>query len=120
MARIVIADDAMIMRRNLRLILEKDGHEIVGEARNGDEAYESYGRYKPDLVTMDITMPVMDGLAAVKKIMEKYPDAKVVVISAQGNKYSVLEAVMNGAASFIVKPIDPKKVISVVNKVLGI
>ena len=120
MARIMIADDAMIMRRNLGLILEKAGHEIVAEASNGDEAYEGYGKYQPDLVTMDITMPVMDGLAAVKKIISSYPNAKIIVISAQGNKYSVMEAIMNGAASFIVKPIDSKKVIKVVNKVLNI
>lgn len=120
MARIMIADDAMIMRRNLGLILEKAGHEIVAEANNGDEAYEGYGKYQPDLVTMDITMPVMDGLAAVKKIISSYPNAKIIVISAQGNKYSVMEAIMNGAASFIVKPIDSKKVIKVVNKVLNI
>lgn len=120
MARILIADDAMIMRRNIGLILEKAGHEIVAEASNGDEAYEGYGKYQPDLVTMDITMPVMDGLAAVKKIISSYPNAKIVVISAQGNKYSVMEAIMNGAASFIVKPIDSKKVINVVNKVLNI
>ena len=120
MARIMIADDAMIMRRNIGLILEKAGHEIVAEASNGDEAYEGYGKYQPDLVTMDITMPVMDGLAAVKKIISSYPNAKIIVISAQGNKYSVMEAIMNGAASFIVKPIDSKKVIKVVNKVLNI
>lgn len=120
MARIMIADDAMIMRRNLGLILEKAGHEIVAEASNGDEAYEGYGKYQPDLVTMDITMPVMDGLAAVKKIISSYPNAKIIVISAQGNKYFVMEAIMNGAASFIVKPIDSKKVIKVVNKVLNI
>ena len=86
MARIMIADDAMIMRRNLGLILEKAGHEIVAEASNGDEAYEGYGKYQPDLVTMDITMPVMDGLAAVKKIISSYPRGEVIVISAQGNK----------------------------------
>ncbi len=120
MARIMVADDAMIMRRNIGLILQKAGHEIVGEACNGDEAYEGYAKHKPDLVTMDITMPVMDGIAALKKIKGDYPEAKIVVISAQGNKYSVLEAVKEGAAGFLVKPIDDKKVISVVNKALNI
>lgn len=120
MARIMIADDAMIMRRNLKLILEKGGHEIVAEASNGDEAYEGYEIHQPDLVTMDITMPFMDGLEAVKKIIGNYPDAKIIVVSTQGNKSSVLEAVRNGAVNFIVKPIEASKVINVVNQVLDI
>lgn len=120
MARILIVDDSKIVRRNLNTILSNAGHEIIAEAENGIQAYHEYGKHKPDLVTMDITMPLMDGVRAVKKIITADPDAKIIMVSAIDQKNMVMTAIKTGAKHYILKPFDPVKVIAAVNAVLGI
>ncbi len=110
MSKIMIVDDAAFMRATLKDILEKAGHEVVYEAKNGKDAIKNYKRIQPDIVTMDITMPEMDGLNALKKILEIDPDAKVIMITAVGVQTNVLEAVKMGAKDFIVKPFQPERV----------
>ena len=119
MSRILVVDDSAIARRNLMTILTKAGHNIVSEADNGMQGYREYTMHKPDLVTMDITMPIMDGVAAVQKIVGDFPDAKIIVISAIDQKPMVMKAVAAGAKHYILKPFLPEKVIAAVNLVLG-
>ena len=119
MSRILVVDDSAIARRNLKTILIKAGHNIVSEADNGMQACREYSMHQPDLVTMDITMPIMDGVAAVKKIIGDFPDAKIIVISAIDQKAMVMKAVEAGARHYIIKPFMPEKVIAAVNLVLG-
>ncbi len=116
--RILIVDDAIFMRMKLKDILEKGGFEIVGEAQNGMEAIEKYKAERPDLVTMDITMPEMDGVTALKGIMAVDPNAKVIMCSAMGQQSMVMEAIQSGALDFIVKPFDNERVLKSLNKVL--
>lgn len=118
MARVLVVDDAVFMRRMLRDILTKGGYEVVGEAASGVEAIEQYQKLKPDLTTMDITMPEMDGLEAVRKIKEIEPAAKIVMVSAMGQQKLVMESLEAGALDFIVKPFQPDKVIKLVEKCL--
>lgn len=112
----MITDDALFMRVTLKNILVQNGFEVVGEAQNGAEAIKLYGDLKPDLVTMDITMPEMDGLTALKEIRGKDPNAKVVMVTAMGQKAMVVEALQNGAKDFIVKPFQADRVVEAVNK----
>ncbi|MDP4087173.1 MAG: response regulator [Bacillota bacterium] len=118
MARILIVDDAKFMRMTLTNILTKAGHEVVGEAENGQQAVSSYQSIKPDLVTMDITMPEMSGLKAVQIIKSEFPDAKVIMCSAMGQQKMVVEAIEAGAKDFIVKPFDENRVLDTINRVL--
>lgn len=117
--RILITDDALFMRVTLKNILTKGGYEVVGEASNGLEAVKMFQNHKPDLVTMDITMPEMDGIAAVKEIRKLDPQAKVIMCSAMGQKTMIMEAVTAGARDFIVKPFQPDKVLESVQKAIG-
>ena len=117
MKRVLIADDAMFMRTMLKDILTKNGYEVAGEAGNGEEAYEQYESLKPDIVTMDITMPEVDGIEGLKRIKAKYPDANVVMCSAMGQKTMVLDAIQAGACDFIVKPFQPDRVIEALGKI---
>ncbi|WNS77275.1 response regulator [Bacillus sp. DTU_2020_1000418_1_SI_GHA_SEK_038] len=119
MARILIVDDAKFMRITLSNILKKANHEIVGEGENGKEAVQLYDALLPDLVTMDITMPEMSGLEAVKEIKRQYPSAKVIMCSAMGQQKMVVEAIELGAKDFIVKPFDEGRVLEAVNRVLS-
>ncbi|MFC1477816.1 response regulator [candidate division KSB1 bacterium] len=105
MARVLIVDDSVIIRKNLQNLFSQLGHTVVAEAVDGKEAVEAYNKYMPDLVTMDITMPVMDGIEAVRRITIDHKDAHIIMVSAQGQKLMVLEAMKNGARNFIVKPI---------------
>lgn len=119
MARILITDDAAFMRMMVKDILTKGGHDVVGEAENGKQAVEKYKELKPDLVTMDITMPEMDGIEALKAIKAEDANAKVIMCSAMGQQAMVLEAIQNGARDFIVKPFQPDKVLDSIGKVAG-
>jgi len=119
MARILIVDDSTIVRRNLKTILTRAGHEVVAEAENGIQAYREYENHKPDLITMDITMPLMDGVVAVKKIVNEYPDAAIIMVSAIDQKSMVMTAIEYGARHYIIKPFSPDKVIDSVNAVLA-
>jgi two-component system chemotaxis response regulator CheY len=118
MARVLVADDASFMRQMIREIVEAEGHEVVGEASDGDEVVEEFKRLHPDIVTMDIVMPRRSGIDAVKSIMQLQSDAKVVMCSALGQESLVQEAMEAGASDFIVKPFKPDSVITTLKKVL--
>lgn len=118
MAKILIVDDAKFMRVTLSNILSQENHKVVGEAQNGQEAVELYKELQPDLVTMDITMPVMDGLQAIEEIIHYDPEAKIIVCSAMGQQKIVVEAIELGAKDFIVKPFESSHVIDTVENVL--
>jgi two-component system chemotaxis response regulator CheY len=115
LAKILVVDDAMFMRSRLRGLLEGAGHEVT-EAPNGKEAVERFSELQPDLVLMDVTMPEMDGLEALKKIRSTSPTAKVIMCSALGQQSIVLEAIKAGAKDFIVKPFRPEKVLEAVGR----
>lgn len=117
--KVLIVDDAVFMRMKLRDILEKNGYEVVAEAQNGLEAVEKYKQDSPDLVTMDITMPEMDGVTALKEIKAFDADAKVIMCSAMGQQSMVMEAIQTGALDFIVKPFDTDRVLQSIERVMG-
>jgi len=119
LANILVVDDAAFMRVMLRTLLENNGHTVVGEAANGVEAIEKYVTCRPDLVTMDITMPIMEGVDAVREIRQKDPRAKIVMCSAMGQKEMVVRAIQAGAIDFIVKPMQEGKVLEVIAKHTG-
>ncbi len=116
---ILICDDAAFMRMMIKDILVKNGYDIAGEAENGAKAVEKYAETKPDLVLMDITMPEMDGIQALKKIKESDPNASVVMCSAMGQQAMVIESIQSGARDFIVKPFQPERVLEAVRKAVG-
>lgn len=116
---ILIVDDAAFMRMMIKEILSKNGFEVVGEASDGLEAIEKYKEFKPDLITMDITMPEMDGIAALKEIKKLDPNAKIIMCSAMGQQAMVIDAIQAGAKDFIVKPFQADRVIEAITKALG-
>ena len=116
--KILIVDDAQFMRTMLKKLVEENGYEVADEAVNGEEAVKKFKEQSPDLVTMDITMPKMDGIEATKEIVDIDPDANVIVCSAMGQKPMVVESLEAGAKDFIVKPIKPKKVKEALNNIL--
>lgn len=118
-AKVLVVDDAAFMRMMIKNILSKEGFEIVGEAENGLQAVEKYKELNPDLVTMDITMPEMDGITAVKEIIKINSAAKVVMCSAMGQQAMVIDAIQAGAKDFIVKPFQAERVVEAVSKVVG-
>jgi two-component system, chemotaxis family, chemotaxis protein CheY len=117
--RILVVDDAAFMRMMIRDILTKNGYEVCGEANDGAQAIEKFKEVKPDLITMDITMPEMDGIAALKEIKKLDSNAKVVMCSAMGQQAMVIDAIQAGAKDFIVKPFQPDRVIEAIKKTLG-
>ncbi|HAZ37580.1 MAG TPA: two-component system response regulator [Clostridiaceae bacterium] len=119
MAKVLIVDDAAFMRMMLKDILVKNGYEIAGEATNGIKAIEIYKVEKPDLVTMDITMPDMDGIQAVKEIKAIDPNARIIMCSAMGQQSMVMDSIKSGARDFIVKPFQPERVLEAVKKALS-
>lgn len=119
MATVLIVDDAAFMRMTLKNIITSAGHEVVGEAANGLEAIEQYKSAKPQLVTMDITMPEMDGIEALKEIKKVDPKAKVLMCSAMGQQSMVIEAIQSGASDFIVKPFNADRINESIGKVLS-
>ncbi|SDJ99722.1 response regulator [Sediminibacillus albus] len=118
MTRVLVTDDAAFMRLQLKDILTKLGMEVVGEAANGQEAVEKFKELQPDLVTMDITMPEMNGVEALKEIKKLDSSAKVVMCSAMGQQAMVLEAIQSGAKDFIVKPFTPERIDEALQKIL--
>ncbi len=117
--KILIVDDAMFMRKLMSDILQKAGYEVVAEAGNGQEAYNKYKECKPDLVTMDITMPDVNGIEGVRMITAEFPDAKILMCSAMGQEGMVIDSVKAGAKGFIVKPFVAEKVVAEVQKLIG-
>jgi two-component system chemotaxis response regulator CheY len=114
---VLVVDDAAFMRLAIKNVLEKSGFKVVADAKNGREGIEKYIEHRPDIVTMDITMPDMTGIDALKKIMEIDPNAKVVMISAMGQERMVKEAILSGAKSFIVKPYKEEHITQTLLKV---
>ena len=117
--RVLICDDAAFMRMMIKDILTKNGYTVAGEAENGLKAVEKYAELKPDLVLMDITMPEMDGIQALKKIKSTDPAASVIMCSAMGQQAMVIESIQAGARDFIVKPFQADRVLEAVKKVIG-
>ncbi len=117
--RVLVVDDAACMRIMIKDILQKGGYEVVGEAEDGKKAIEKYKELKPDLVTMDITMPDMDGIAAVKEIRKIDENAVIIMCSAMGQQAMVIDAIQAGAKDFVVKPFQPERVLEAIKKVMG-
>ena len=117
--KVLICDDAAFMRMMIKDILTKNGYEVAGEAENGKKAVEKYNETKPDLVLMDITMPEMDGIQALKAIKGADPSASVIMCSAMGQQAMVIEAIQSGAKDFIVKPFQAERVLEAVKKGVG-
>jgi two-component system chemotaxis response regulator CheY len=119
MARVLIVDDAAFMRKVLSDAIAKGGHDVVGEAANGVEAVAQYQTLKPDVTTLDITMPEKDGLEALREIIASDPAARVIMCSALGQESKVLESIKSGAKDFIVKPFQPERVLEAIGKALA-
>ena len=119
MARILIVDDSLVSRTNLKTILQNAGHEVVGEGVNGEDGLEKYLALRPDMATMDITMPKRNGIECLKDILSHDPQARVMMISALGQGAKVLEAVNSGARHYIAKPFEPEKVLEAVAELLS-
>ncbi|SDF47934.1 two-component system, chemotaxis family, response regulator CheY [Sporolituus thermophilus DSM 23256] len=118
LAKILICDDSAFMRMMLKKVLVDHGHEVIGEASDGRQAVQMYRQYRPDLTTMDITMPKMDGIEAVRLIHEEDPLARIIMVTAVGQRSIITEALKAGASDFIVKPFVPSQVVETINKVL--
>jgi two-component system, chemotaxis family, chemotaxis protein CheY len=117
--RVLVCDDAIFMRTMISDILSGAGYEVVGEAETGVQAIERYKALRPDLVTMDIVMPDMGGIEAVREIVKSDADAKILMCSAMGQQALVVEAIQAGAKDFVVKPFQPSRVLEAVQRVLG-
>jgi two-component system chemotaxis response regulator CheY len=117
---VLIVDDLTFIKMVLKDLVEKAGFRVVGEASDGEEALRMFEEKRPDVVLMDITMPKMDGLTALQKILEKDPEAKVIMCSALGQQRLILQAIQLGAKDFIVKPFRPERVIGSIKKILDI
>lgn len=118
MATVLIVDDSRTSRRMLRELLEEMGHEVIGEAVNGEDGFVKYKELNPELVTLDITMPKLDGIEALQLIRKHNPEAKAVMITAAGQREKMVKAVKNGAAEFITKPYEKEEVTKILNKIL--
>lgn len=118
--KVLVVDDAAFMRVSLKMMLEKNGFQVIGEAENGSEGIQKYIELQPDIVTMDITMPEMDGIESLKGILQHDPKATVIMITAMGQESMVKEAVYSGAKSFIVKPFKEDIIVNTMKKVAGI
>lgn len=116
---VLICDDAVFMRTMLSDILTQAGFAVIGQAQTGEEAVNKFKELQPDLVTMDIVMPDMGGIEAVRKIVAEFPDAKILMCSAMGQQSLVVEAIQAGARDFVVKPFQPSRVLEAVQRVLG-
>ncbi|OCS82976.1 response regulator [Caryophanon tenue] len=118
MPKVLVVDDALFMRVALSDMLTKWGYEIVGQASNGKEAIEKYKQYQPDIVTMDVTMPIMNGVDALEQIVQQDPHAKVVMVTALGQHKLMKRALQSGAKEFITKPFEPSRLKEVLDQVL--
>lgn len=117
--KILIVDDAAFMRMMIKNIVTKNGYEVVGEAENGQEAVNLYAEVKPDLVTMDVTMPEMDGIDGVKAIRAIDPNANIIMCSAMGQQSMVMDAIQAGAKDFVVKPFQQDRILQAIERVLA-
>ncbi len=118
MARILVVDDVSVMRKKIGVMLVEAGHTVVAEAEDGEQAFREYEKCQPDIVLMDITMPVLDGIGAVKKIIHNYPKAKIIMVSALAQKRMVLMALQSGAMNYILKPVEYSKLVETIQRVM--
>jgi two-component system chemotaxis response regulator CheY len=118
-ARILVCDDSAFMRMMLKRILIENGHEVIAEAGDGRQAVQLFRQFKPDLITMDITMPKMDGIEAVKIIHEENPLVRIIMVTAIGQRAVITEALKAGASDFIVKPFDASQVMETIDKIIN-
>ena len=118
MANVLVVDYSIMIRKLIKTILENENHKVIAEASDGEEAYNMYTKFNPDLVTMDVSMPNVNGILAVKKIINNYPEANIIMVSAISQRDMVFEALESGAKHYIIKPITREKIISVINEVL--
>jgi two-component system chemotaxis response regulator CheY len=119
MANILVVDDSGVMRRNMKTIITSAGHKVIGEAGDGEAAFRAYEKHKPDVITMDITMPRMDGITASKKILETYPDAKIIMVTSLDEEHMVKNAIECGAKNYILKPIHSEQLKKAIDGVLA-
>ncbi|MEK5333069.1 response regulator [Lysinibacillus sp. FSL W8-0992] len=119
MPTVLVVDDTLFMRVTISNMFNEWGYEVVGNAVNGKEAVELYRELQPDLVTMDVTMPVMTGIAAVKRIVPEFPNAKIVMITALGQQKLIVEALESGAKDFITKPFEPERLRAIADQLVG-
>ncbi|TQR37209.1 response regulator [Lysinibacillus sphaericus] len=119
MPTVLVVDDTLFMRVAISNMFSEWGYEVVGNAGNGKEAVAMYRELQPDLVTMDVTMPVMTGIEAVKEIIPEFPDAKIIMITALGQQKLIVEAIESGAKDFMTKPFEPERLKAVVDQLLG-
>ena len=117
-AKILIADDSANMRSILKDLLLRNGFDVAGEAENGKEVLELYEKIKPDVVTLDIMMPEMSGIQALKEIKERYPESRIIMSASMGQQNLVVEAIRAGAADFFIKPVQAEKVVEAIEKAL--
>lgn len=117
MLKIVVVDDSLIIRRNIAKMLERMGHEIVAEAKNGKEAIACYSKHSPDLITMDITMPDMDGIEAVKGIIKRNEEAKIIMVTSHGQEEMVIAAIKAGASGYVLKPVNAEKLSNAIKRI---
>jgi len=117
MLNVLVVDDSVIIRRTLTTKLEEMGYTVVAQAKSGKEAVLLYKEHIPDLVTMDITMPIMNGIEALKKIIKEHSDAKIIMVTSHGEEHLVMEAITNGARGYILKPVNNEQLTIVINKV---
>jgi two-component system chemotaxis response regulator CheY len=118
MARVLIVDDSKTSRKFLKNMLQEAGHEVVAEAADGEQGIEMFKEFHPDIVTMDITMPILDGIDAVSEIKKEDPAAKIIMVTAAGQKSNVVEAIKRGAADFIQKPFESSMLTHIIEKVM--
>ena len=119
MPTVLVVDDTLFMRVTISNMFSEWGYEVVGNAVNGKEAVAMYRDLQPDLVTMDVTMPVMTGIAAVKEIIPEFPNAKIIMITALGQQKLILDAIESGAKDFITKPFEPEKLKAAADQLVG-
>lgn len=117
MHTVIIVDDSKTSRSVLRNILEENGYEVLAEAENGQEGFDKYCELKPDFVTLDITMPIMDGIQTLVKIKEYDVNAKVIMVTAAGQKGKMVDAIKLGAAEFVTKPFETKQIINIIESI---
>lgn len=117
MSRILIIDDSRTSRKILRTILEGAGHEVVGEAVDGQDGLDKFIELNPEITTLDITMPVMDGLECLKKIKSHNDKAQVIMVTAAGQQNKMVEAIKNGAVDFVTKPFEPEGILKIIDKI---
>jgi two-component system chemotaxis response regulator CheY len=117
MLNILVVDDSLIIRKTLTTELEKMGHTVVAKAKSGKEAIELYAQHMPDLVTMDITMPIMNGIDALKEIKKSYADVNIIMVTSHGEEKLVMDAITSGAKGYVLKPINEEKLTNIISKI---